>query len=144
LNAAPRDAIAGYPARVLVLAHGIDLVHVPRLVRVWERHGKLFLSRVYTSAEQAHCLDNRHAGERLAGRFAVKEAVFKALGTGWRGGIAWTDVETLADELGKPCVRLAGRAAELAAAARLHVWLVSISHAGEYATASVLAGRDSD
>lgn len=75
---------------------------------------------------------------RLAGRFAAKEAVMKALGTGWRGGMKWTDIETLPDELGKPVVHLHGEAAQLAATQGIQQILMSISHAGDYAIASAI------
>ncbi len=120
------------------LVHGIDLVLCSRVERSWRTHGEPFLRRVYTIPEAAYCLDSRTPALRLAGRFAVKEAVMKALGTGWRGGIEWTDIETLPDGFGRPHLRLTGKTAELAAALGVASWLVSISHAGEYAMASVI------
>ena len=65
-----------------ILAHGIDLVHCPRIARVWQAHGDRFLARVYTPAERAYCLDCKDPLPRLAGRFAAKEAVLKMFGTG--------------------------------------------------------------
>jgi holo-[acyl-carrier protein] synthase len=121
-----------------VVAHGIDLVHGPRIARVWQTHGQRFLSRVYTAQEKAYCLDCKEPLLRLAGRFAVKEAVMKLLGTGWRGGVEWTDIETLPDPLGKPLVTLHGVARKLAESLGITHVLVSISHAGEYALASAL------
>ncbi len=121
-----------------VIAHGIDLVHLPRLQRLWEQHGERFLRRVYTPAEQTYCLQCATPAVRLAGRFAAKEAIFKLLGTGWRGGLEWTDIETLPDPLGAPLVTLHRKAAELAATLGIRHVLLSISHAGEYATASAL------
>lgn len=125
-------------ARVLV--HGVDLVHLPRIERIWREHGDHFLRRIYTAAEREYCLDGRVQVQRLAGRFAVKEAVMKALGTGWRGGIEWTDIETIADPLGKPVVSLHGQTAQAARDRGITHWLVSISHAGEYALASAIGG----
>lgn len=122
-----------------IVAHGIDLVHCPRIARLWQQHAERFLRRVYTPAEQAYCRDCKDQVIRLSGRFAVKEAVMKALGTGWRGGIEWTDIETLPDPLGKPLVALTGRTAQLAATLGIAQVLVSISHSGEYAVASALA-----
>lgn len=122
-----------------VLAHGIDLVHCPRVRRVWQDHGDRFLTRVFTAAERAYCLGCKDPVVRLSGRFAAKEAVLKALGTGWRGGVEWTDVETLPDPSGRPLVTLGGRAAVLAAAQGFTHVLVSISHSGEYAMASAIA-----
>lgn len=120
------------------IAHGIDLVHCPRIARIWESHGERFLQRVYTAPEQAYCLACRTPVVRLSGRFAAKEAVMKMLGTGWRGGVEWTDIETLPDPLGKPLVALHGSTAELAQALGIAQVLLSISHAGEYALASAI------
>src|SRR5512143_1530208 len=96
------------------IAHGVDLVHCPRIGRIWQDHGERFLKRVYTLAEREYCLDCKDPTIRLSGRFAAKEAVMKLLGTGWRGGIEWTDIETLPDPLGKPLVTLTGGAGTLA------------------------------
>lgn len=123
---------------VLPIAHGIDLVHCPRMARIWQEHGDRFLRRVYTAAEQAYCLDARDPVIRLSGRFAAKEAVMKMLGTGWRGGVEFTDIETLADPLGKPLVTLHGRTAELARVLGIEHVLLSISHSGDYALASAI------
>jgi holo-[acyl-carrier protein] synthase len=124
-----------------IVAHGVDLVQCSRIGAIWKRHGDHFLNRVYTAAERAYCLDGKHADVRLAGRFAVKEAVLKALGTGWRGGIEWTDIETLPDPLGKPLVTLRGETLKIAQRLGITRVLISISHAGEYALASAIAAR---
>jgi holo-[acyl-carrier protein] synthase len=123
-------------------AHGIDLVEVARIERMLADHGDRFLERVFTVHERGDC-DTTPArrAERLAARFAVKEAALKALGTGWRSGIAWTDVETRLEPSGAPVLRLHGRAQELAAEQGLQRWMVSISHAGGMATASVIGCR---
>lgn len=123
-------------------AHGIDLVEVARIERMLSDHGDRFLERVFTLHERGDCdtTPSRRA-ERLAARFAVKEAALKALGTGWRSGIAWTDVETRLEPSGAPVLRLHGRARELAEEQGLGRWLVSISHAGGLATASVIGCR---
>ncbi|MBU3728738.1 MAG: holo-[acyl-carrier-protein] synthase [Phycisphaerales bacterium] len=123
-------------------AHGIDLVEVSRIDRMLSDHGERFLERVFTVHERGDCdaTPSRRA-ERLAARFAVKEAALKALGTGWRSGIAWTDVETRLEPSGAPVLHLHGRARELAAEQGLARWMVSISHAGGLATASVIGCR---
>jgi holo-[acyl-carrier protein] synthase len=121
-----------------VLGHGIDLVHCPRVARIWEAHGDRFLERVYTQPETAYCLACKDPVIRLSGRLAAKEAVMKLLGTGWRGGIEWTDVETLPDPLGKPLVTLRGKTARLAESLGIRQVLISISHSGEYVWASAI------
>ncbi len=120
------------------LAHGIDLVPVARLARSIGQHGDRFLERVFTSGEREYALANKRRDEHLAARFAAKEAVFKALGTGWSGGIAWTDVEITRDETGRPAIVLAGKAATLAASLGITSWLVSLSHTEDHAIASVI------
>lgn len=128
-----------------VRAHGIDLVEVSRIERMLADHGDRFLERVFTAHEQGDCATTpSRRAERLAARFAVKEAALKALGTGWRSGIAWTDVETRLEPSGAPVLRLHGRAQELAAAQGLDRWMVSISHAGGLATASVIGCRGAE
>jgi len=122
-----------------VVSHGVDLVDCARIRRMLETHGDRFLERVFTRAERDYCMELRTPHIRLSGRFAVKEAVMKALGTGWRAGVEWTDIETLNDHNGKPHVCVAGRSAEIAAALGISHFLVSISHAGDYAIASAIA-----
>jgi holo-[acyl-carrier protein] synthase len=122
-----------------IIAHGIDLVLCSRIERVCEDHGEHFLNRVFTERERAYCEKSGVRITRLSGRFAAKEAVLKALGTGWRGGIKWTDIEVLPDALGKPHVTLSGQTADLAGSLGIGRVLLSISHAGEYAMASAIA-----
>jgi holo-[acyl-carrier protein] synthase len=121
-----------------VVAHGVDLVHCPRLARMWRDHGERFLTRIYTPAEREYCLAAKDPLPRLAGRFACKEAVMKLLGTGWRGGIEWTEIETLADPLGRPLVALHGGTARFAAQLGITHVLISISHSGDHAIASAI------
>ncbi|HEX9115485.1 MAG TPA: holo-ACP synthase [Anaerolineae bacterium] len=123
-----------------MLTTGVDLVSIPRLMRALDAHGERFLARVYTPAEVALC---RGRVPELAVRFAAKEAVSKALGTGMRilsrEGIAFQEVEVLPDRLGKPYVYLYGRAAERAAELHLTEWAISLSHEKEMAIAFVVA-----
>jgi len=76
-----------------IIAHGIDLVDCPRIEEMIKRHGRRFVNRVFTATEQAYADANKDRVEKLAGRFAAKEAILKLMGTGWRGKIAWTDIE---------------------------------------------------
>ena len=124
-----------------IIAHGVDLVYCPRIARIWKEHNERFLKRVYTDSERAYCVDCRDPVIRLAGRFAAKEAVMKLLGTGWRGGVEWTDIETLPDPLGKPLVTLRGSTAALARTLGIDQVMISISHSGEYALASAIGIR---
>jgi holo-[acyl-carrier protein] synthase len=123
-----------------IVGHGIDLVDIERIERMVREHGARFLERCFTPSERAYCAANpKRQVEHLAGRFAAKEAVLKALGTGWSGGIAWTDIEIVRDAAGQPGVVLSGPC--LLAAQRLGVrrWLLSISHISTHATASAIA-----
>jgi holo-[acyl-carrier protein] synthase len=127
-----------------ILGHGIDIIETARIRHSIEEHGQRFLDRVYTPAEQAYCAKNRKRyHEHLAGRFAAKEAVLKVLGTGWRGGIAWTDIEILPEPSGQPKIQLSGECLRIAQQLRITQWHVSISHIETHATASAI-GLNSD
>ncbi len=121
-----------------VIAHGVDMVECRRLREAIERHGRRFLERVYTPAELDYCLGRKRETEHLAGRFAAKEAVLKVLGTGWRGGINWTDVEILNEPSGQPRVHLSGCCRELSERQGLAAIVVSISHIDTHAIASAI------
>jgi len=123
----------------MIVGHGVDLVEVARIGRSVERFGDRFLGRVFTPGELAYALGRRRAHEHLAARFAAKEAALKALGTGWSGGVSWTEVEVLRQGPGRPGLALHGRAADVAAAAGVGGWLLSLSHTGTHAMASALA-----
>jgi holo-[acyl-carrier protein] synthase len=125
-----------------VLGHGIDIVETARIRRSIEEHGERFLDRVYTPAEQEYCARNKKRYfEHLAGRFAAKEAVLKVLGTGWRGGIAWTDIEIINEASGQPRVTLSGESLRIATAMGIARWHISISHIETHATASAIGLR---
>ena len=114
---------------------GVDIVEIPRIQQTLERHGQRFLDRVYTPAEQAYC---RGRAPQLAGRFAAKEAVSKALGTGIRR-IHWLNIEVLPNRAGAPKVTLHGRAEARLAALDLTSMEVSISHSRDNAVAMAIA-----
>lgn len=120
----------------MVKGIGNDIVAVERIAHAVERYGQRFLDRVFTKREQEYCLGKAGAKRHLAGRFAAKEAVVKALGTGFSNGLTWQDVEVVNDAYGKPVVTLS-----LAARQRFHdpVILLSISHCREYAAAVAIA-----
>jgi holo-[acyl-carrier protein] synthase len=112
---------------------GIDLVEVGRIRDLFTRH-ESFLGRIYTPKEVEYSLSKRNKFEHLAARFAIKEAVVKALGTGMK----WTDIELLNDPSGRPYLKLHGRAKELANEKGIHAWDVSITHTKEHAVGQVL------
>src|SRR5688572_27928227 len=119
-------------------AHGIDIIEIDRIADVINRHGDRFLHRIYTDDEIAHC---RGRVPELAARFAAKEAVMKALGTGVRG-VSWRDIEVLPNRRGKPLVFLYGRGAVRAEQIRLRALEISLTHSKEYAIASVVGERE--
>lgn len=122
-----------------ILGQGIDLVDTPRIERLLGEHEQRFLDRVFTAGERAYCEGGgKMRTQRYAARFAAKEAVLKVLGTGWSGGIAWTDVEVVKEATGQPRVKLHGEAAKVAkqrGITRLHI---SLSHLRGHALASVI------
>jgi holo-[acyl-carrier protein] synthase len=122
-----------------IVAHGIDLVDCPRIEAMVERHGKRFIERVFTATEQAYAEANKNGIEKLAGRFAAKEAVLKLMGTGWRGKIAWTDVEVINNSSGQPEVTLSGEVEKIAGKLGIKHISVSITHTANFAIASAVA-----
>ncbi len=122
-----------------IIGHGIDLVAKDRVQRMLDEHGERFERRCFTDAERSYIDGNRQRRmEHLAGRFAAKEAILKVLGTGWSGGIAWTDAEIVREPSGRPAVVLHGRCAEVAAGLGIDEWWVSISHIETHAVASAI------
>ena len=122
-----------------IVGTGIDIVECLRIAQMIERHGELFIARVYTDAEIEYCTARKAATQHYSGRWAAKEAVLKALGTGWRRGISWRDIEIRNDRKGSPTVNLragARDAMEKAGIRRLHI---SISHCRSFAVAHVVA-----
>jgi holo-[acyl-carrier protein] synthase len=124
--------------RVTPLSVGVDIIEIERIKQVLQRHGERFLRRVYTEAEIAYC---RGRVPELAARFAAKEAMSKALGTGivGREGIFWREVEVLPDARGKPLIHLHGRAQDRAQSLGLKKFAISLSHSQEHAVAFVVA-----
>ncbi len=127
-----------------LVAHGIDLVDCKRIEHMLENHPDRFLKRVFTRAEQDYAQQGKNRVERLAGRFAAKEAVLKLIGTGWREKIAWTDIEVINDPLGKPEVHVTGQVKEIALTMGIGHISISITHAADLAIASVVALAVSD
>lgn len=119
----------------VALSVGVDVIEIARVAEVIDRWQEKFLQRVFTEAELRYC---RGRIAELAARFAAKEAISKALGTGIRG-LAWRDMEIVPDPLGKPLVRLHERALKRAHAIGLSEFAISLSHSREYAVAMVVA-----
>ena len=122
-----------------IIAHGIDLVDCPRIEQMIERHGERFLNRIFTVSEQAYAEASRNTVEKLAGRFAAKEAILKLVGTGWRGKIAWTDIEVTNNPAGQPEVTLTGEVEEIATRLGIGHISISITHTANFAIASAVA-----
>lgn len=128
-----------------IIGHGVDLVDVGRIEQMLRDHGRRFIERVFTEREQRYAESaRRRRGERYAARFACKEAVLKALGTGWRDGIGWRDIEVTHGLLGEPRLHLSGRCARVQSDLGIETWHVSLSHISQLALASVVGcGPDS-
>jgi len=127
-----------------IIAHGIDLVDCPRIEEMVKQHGERFVNRIFTAAEQAYAEANKDRIEKLAGRFAAKEAVLKLMGTGWRGKIAWTDIEVVNNPAGQPEVTLDGEVKKLAEKLGIKHISVSITHTANFAIASAVALAQTD
>ena len=127
---------------VFILAHGIDLVENQRIAAMLRRHPQRFVQRVFTQAERARFAKFRDPVAHVAGRFAAKEALLKMIGTGWRGGIAWTDMEIVNNPAGQPVVTLTGETARIAQRLGIGRILLSITHTKNYAAASAIGVRE--
>src|SRR5579872_4756439 len=122
-----------------VIAVGTDIVEVVRIGQMIERHGEVFLIRVYTDDEIRYCQRRKEYTQHYAGRWAAKEAVMKTLGTGWTRGVGWRDIEICSGRSGAPSVVLRGAAREIAEQAGICDVLISISHCRSFATATAIA-----
>lgn len=120
---------------------GNDIIEVERISKAIQRYGQKFLNRLFTLNEQAYCLKHRDSDRHFAGRFAAKEAIAKALGTGFNGSLSWLDIEISNDASGKPVVQLSERADSIFHNPLIHL---SISHCKDYATAVALCFADRD
>lgn len=118
-----------------MLSVGVDMIEIKRIARAMDRHGDRFYRRFFTGQEMTYCAGR---AECLAGRFAVKEAVAKALGTGI-GDVRWTEIEVVCDGRGKPELVLHGEAGQLAASLGLHDWSISLAHTDSHAIGFAVA-----
>jgi holo-[acyl-carrier protein] synthase len=122
----------------MIVGLGVDIAEVDRIEAAIRRHGDAFLRRVFTAGEIAYCERHRDKAERYAGRFAAKEAAMKALGTGWRKGVRWVDIEVARNSSGKPSIVLSGRSREIAGQLGVKRISLSITHSGNTAFAEVI------
>ncbi|MDR1959905.1 MAG: holo-ACP synthase [Planctomycetaceae bacterium] len=122
---------------------GTDITECGRVERMLKRHGEMFTARVFTSKEIDYCDNRKQAVQHYTGRWAGKEAVLKALGTGWIAGISWKDIEILNEAGGKPRVQLTGGALKVSRELGIDEILISISHCHSHAVAfAVAVGKD--
>jgi holo-[acyl-carrier protein] synthase len=122
----------------LIVGLGLDIAEIDRIEAAITRHGAPILERLYTPAEVAYCESHRNNFERYAGRFAAKEAAMKALGTGWRRGVRWRDIEIIREPSGKPSLALRGAAKQIADGLGVKNISVTITHSGNLALAEVI------
>jgi holo-[acyl-carrier protein] synthase len=127
----------------VILGVGIDLIEIDRFKAALGRHEDRFVARVFTAGERKYCDSRAHRHAHYAARFAAKEAVLKALGTGWSGGIKWSDVEVVhtgkSHLTGPVGVKLTGIAARVAKKLKVKTIHLSITHAQRYASAVAIA-----
>jgi len=122
----------------MIVGLGIDVAEVKRIAAIIESQKERFLRRVYTLDEVAYCEQFKNRYERYAGRFAVKEAAMKALGTGWSRGVRWVDLEVVRQRGGRPTLALKGEAKKIADALGVKNIAVSITHTADQAVAQVI------
>jgi len=122
----------------MIIGTGIDIAEPARLEQAVRRYGERFLQRVFTPKEIAYCERKRNKWERYAARFAAKEAAFKALGTGWRRGVRWRDVEVTNRPSGQPSLQLYGQAKKFATRQGVRRIALSLTHAQQFVLAQVI------
>ncbi|MGA6953767.1 MAG: holo-ACP synthase [Candidatus Acidiferrales bacterium] len=138
MNAAFLEAFHSEARAHLIVGLGLDIAEIDRIEAALTRHGAPILERLYTPGEVAYCESYRHKFERYAGRFAAKEGAMKALGTGWRLGVRWRDIEVVREPSGKPTLQLAGAARQFAERLGVKNISLTITHSGNLALAEVI------
>jgi holo-[acyl-carrier protein] synthase len=124
----------------MVRGIGVDIIEIGRIQKSIDSFGDGFLARIFTAGEIQYCSSKNNAAQHFAARFAAKEAVSKALSTGWSGDFAWQDVEIMNDTLGQPRVTLYGKLKETLTDSTI---LVSLSHSDSHVVAMALIEGDS-
>jgi holo-[acyl-carrier protein] synthase len=122
----------------VIVGTGVDLCEVGRMRQAIERHGRRIVNRVFTEREIAYSEPRANRYERYAARFAAKEAGMKALGTGWRGGLGWRDLEVTNLASGRPTLKFYGKAAAIAEKLGVRNVSLSLTHTAEMAMAMVI------
>lgn len=122
----------------VIVGMGIDIAEVERIRGAIERHGEVFLRRIFTAREREYCERFKNKYERYAGRFAVKEAAMKALGTGWSRGVRWVDIEVVRQKGGRPTLALEGEARKIGEKLGVKSIALSITHTASQAYAQVI------
>ena len=122
----------------VIVGMGVDIAEIDRVEAAITRFGQAFVERVFTEEERRYCERHKSKFERYAARFAAKEAAMKALGTGWRHGVRWRDIEVRNAASGKPGIYLTGKSAEFAARMGARHFHLSITHSGNLAIAQVV------
>ncbi len=128
----------------MIFGIGIDIIEIDRIKAELEKHRDRFTKMVFTEKEIDYCSRNKNLNAQsqcFAGRFAAKEAFFKAIGTGLRNGLGWKDVEIVNDKLGKPSLILKNKSHKVIEKGKIANILLSISHSKHYATAVVILER---
>lgn len=122
-----------------IVSIGTDITRIDRLGELLERRGEALKARLFTANEQAYCEARKTRVTNYAGRFAVKEAVMKVLGTGWAQGVRWVDIETLRERGEAPRLVLHGKSAEIARARGIERIHITITHDAGLAMAFAVA-----
>lgn len=122
----------------MIIGTGVDIVEIERLRKIIDRLKDRFIVRVFTAGEQKFCRNHRNPLPHFAARFAAKEAVFKALGTGWAKGVTWLDVDVRREGQDAPTIVLHGEAQRLSASKGVHKVHLSLSHSEQWAVAMVI------
>ena len=122
----------------MIVGLGIDIIEIKKLRDALDRQGNRFRNRTFTKTEIRYCENHTNKFQHYADRFAAKEAVFKALGTGWSQGVGWHDVEVCNLPTGKPQLLLSGKACSIATQLGAVKFWVSLSHSDQYAAAEVI------
>ena len=124
--------------RQLIVGIGVDIVEIEKLRLAMVRRGDRLRNRAFTPGEVEYCDVRANKFQHYSARFAAKEAAFKAIGTGWREGVGWQDVEVVNQLNGKPALILRGKTLEIANRLGAKSWWVSLSHTDQYAVAQVI------